>query len=210
MDLGELRGMPRVAGRRAPPSRPTAREAGASPAREAPKAPSKRPAPPPRLNGPTLRENHSRRQRCCRGSTSPRSAKKTQQKRCGIIWKPMKQILDYSYRVDMDCQLRFNHTPHNKNVAKRALISRLLRIARSPVRQPKSIIVFLCLLGTGTLHFIFSEGIAAMSSSWSRALTQISPYTFASIGIAISIGVSVLGAAWWDDRNLCFLPCFSS
>ncbi|THU61053.1 hypothetical protein C4D60_Mb07t19210 [Musa balbisiana] len=35
-----------------------------------------------------------------------------------------------------------------------------------------------------------------MSSSWSRALTQISPYTFASIGIAISIGVSVLGAAW--------------
>ncbi|RWW57514.1 hypothetical protein BHE74_00035692, partial [Ensete ventricosum] len=99
---------------------------------------------------------------------------------------------------------------HNKNVAKRALISRLLRIARSPVRQPKSIIVFLCLLGTGTLHFIFSEGIAAMSSSWSRALTQISPYTFASIGIAISIGVSVLGAAWWDDRNLCFLPCFSS
>ncbi|URE15095.1 26S protease regulatory subunit 8 [Musa troglodytarum] len=35
-----------------------------------------------------------------------------------------------------------------------------------------------------------------MSSSWSRALTQVSPYTFASIGIAISIGVSVLGAAW--------------
>ncbi|KAL9679116.1 hypothetical protein QQ045_016971 [Rhodiola kirilowii] len=34
------------------------------------------------------------------------------------------------------------------------------------------------------------------SSSWSRALVQISPYTFASIGIAISIGVSVLGAAW--------------
>ncbi|RRT68943.1 hypothetical protein B296_00026847 [Ensete ventricosum] len=40
------------------------------------------------------------------------------------------------------------------------------------------------------------EEIVAMSSSWSRALTQISPYTFASIGIAISIGVSVLGAAW--------------
>ncbi|XP_064957963.1 V-type proton ATPase subunit c''2-like [Musa acuminata AAA Group] len=35
-----------------------------------------------------------------------------------------------------------------------------------------------------------------MASSWSRALTQISPYTFASVGIAISIGVSVLGAAW--------------
>ncbi|CAA2961431.1 V-type proton ATPase subunit c 1, partial [Olea europaea subsp. europaea] len=34
------------------------------------------------------------------------------------------------------------------------------------------------------------------SSSWSTALVKISPYTFASIGIAISIGVSVLGAAW--------------
>ncbi|KAG0503180.1 hypothetical protein HPP92_003252 [Vanilla planifolia] len=33
------------------------------------------------------------------------------------------------------------------------------------------------------------------ASSWTRALTQISPYTFAAIGIAISIGVSVLGAA---------------
>ncbi|KAG6430008.1 hypothetical protein SASPL_108067 [Salvia splendens] len=34
------------------------------------------------------------------------------------------------------------------------------------------------------------------SSSWARALLQISPYTFSAIGIAISIGVSVLGAAW--------------
>ncbi|KAG6427859.1 hypothetical protein SASPL_102824 [Salvia splendens] len=34
------------------------------------------------------------------------------------------------------------------------------------------------------------------SSSWVRALLQISPYTFSAIGIAISIGVSVLGAAW--------------
>ncbi|KAI3839977.1 hypothetical protein MKX03_020465 [Papaver bracteatum] len=34
------------------------------------------------------------------------------------------------------------------------------------------------------------------SSSWSHALVQISPYTFAALGIAISIGVSVLGAAW--------------
>ncbi|KAL1551436.1 V-type proton ATPase proteolipid subunit, variant 2 [Salvia divinorum] len=33
------------------------------------------------------------------------------------------------------------------------------------------------------------------SSSWARALLQISPYTFSAIGIAISIGVSVLGAA---------------
>ncbi|KAM7483686.1 hypothetical protein LguiB_008269 [Lonicera macranthoides] len=34
------------------------------------------------------------------------------------------------------------------------------------------------------------------SSSWSRALVQISPYTFSALGIAIAIGVSVLGAAW--------------
>ncbi|RZS03243.1 hypothetical protein BHM03_00033397 [Ensete ventricosum] len=47
MDLGDLRGMPRVAGGRAPPSRPSAREASASPAREAPRASAKRPAPPP-------------------------------------------------------------------------------------------------------------------------------------------------------------------
>ncbi|RVX03211.1 FAD-linked sulfhydryl oxidase ERV1 [Vitis vinifera] len=33
------------------------------------------------------------------------------------------------------------------------------------------------------------------SSSWSRALVQISPSTFSVIGIAIGIGVSVLGAA---------------
>lgn len=35
------------------------------------------------------------------------------------------------------------------------------------------------------------------SSSWSRAMLQISPYTFAALGIAIAIGVSVLGAAWY-------------
>ncbi|KAF2287196.1 hypothetical protein GH714_039307 [Hevea brasiliensis] len=33
-------------------------------------------------------------------------------------------------------------------------------------------------------------------SSWSRALVKISPYTFSAVGIAIAIGVSVLGAAW--------------
>ncbi|GER44148.1 v-type proton ATPase 16 kDa proteolipid subunit [Striga asiatica] len=32
--------------------------------------------------------------------------------------------------------------------------------------------------------------------SWGQALVRISPYTFSAIGIAISIGVSVLGAAW--------------
>ncbi|XP_057467831.1 V-type proton ATPase subunit c''1-like isoform X1 [Actinidia eriantha] len=38
--------------------------------------------------------------------------------------------------------------------------------------------------------------VVGASSSWSRAMLQISPYTFAAIGIAIAIGVSVLGAAW--------------
>ncbi|RRT71447.1 hypothetical protein B296_00031508 [Ensete ventricosum] len=42
MDLGELRGMPKVASDKVTPTRPTAREVGASPTREAPKASSKR------------------------------------------------------------------------------------------------------------------------------------------------------------------------
>eukprot|EP00249_Psilotum_nudum_P008822 c21529_g1_i1 orf=440-958(+) len=36
----------------------------------------------------------------------------------------------------------------------------------------------------------------AGSSSWGSALLHISPYAFSAIGIGISIGVSVLGAAW--------------
>ncbi|KAJ8512379.1 hypothetical protein OPV22_002813 [Ensete ventricosum] len=51
MDLGDLRGMPRVAGGRVPPSRPSAYEASASPAREAPRVSAKRPAPPPTGRG---------------------------------------------------------------------------------------------------------------------------------------------------------------
>ncbi|RZS18092.1 hypothetical protein BHM03_00050316 [Ensete ventricosum] len=47
MDLGELRGMPKVIGGKVPPTHPIAREVGASPARETPRASSKRPAPPP-------------------------------------------------------------------------------------------------------------------------------------------------------------------
>ncbi|RRT56553.1 hypothetical protein B296_00030945 [Ensete ventricosum] len=42
MDLGELRGMPKVTSGKVPPTRPTAREVGASLAREAPKASLKR------------------------------------------------------------------------------------------------------------------------------------------------------------------------
>ncbi|CAL5429114.1 unnamed protein product [Camellia sinensis] len=41
-----------------------------------------------------------------------------------------------------------------------------------------------------------STMVAASSSSWARAMLQISPYTFSAVGIAIAIGVSVLGAAW--------------
>ncbi|RZS03943.1 hypothetical protein BHM03_00034201 [Ensete ventricosum] len=47
MDLGELRGMPKVASGKVPLTRPAAREVGASPAREAPKASSKRPIDAP-------------------------------------------------------------------------------------------------------------------------------------------------------------------
>ncbi|XP_061356264.1 V-type proton ATPase subunit c''2-like isoform X1 [Gastrolobium bilobum] len=41
-----------------------------------------------------------------------------------------------------------------------------------------------------------STTIAGHSSSWATALVMISPYTFSAIGIAVAIGVSVLGAAW--------------
>ncbi|RWW35300.1 hypothetical protein BHE74_00059779 [Ensete ventricosum] len=47
IDLGELRGMPKVTSGKVPPTRPIAREVGASPAREAPKASSKRPVDAP-------------------------------------------------------------------------------------------------------------------------------------------------------------------
>jgi hypothetical protein len=38
-----------------------------------------------------------------------------------------------------------------------------------------------------------SAAIAGGASSWARAIVMISPYTFSAIGIAIAIGVSVLG-----------------
>ncbi|RRT33232.1 hypothetical protein B296_00052828, partial [Ensete ventricosum] len=57
MDLSDLRGMPKVSGGKAPPARPATREVGASPAREAPKASSKRPvdAPAEQVDDPTRR-----------------------------------------------------------------------------------------------------------------------------------------------------------
>ncbi|KAF3961441.1 hypothetical protein CMV_013946 [Castanea mollissima] len=36
----------------------------------------------------------------------------------------------------------------------------------------------------------------AYPGTWAHALVKVSPYTFSAIGIAIAIGVSVLGAAW--------------
>ncbi|RZS16407.1 hypothetical protein BHM03_00048391 [Ensete ventricosum] len=47
MDLGELRGMPKVSSGKAPPTRTATREVGSSPARETPKASSKRPVDAP-------------------------------------------------------------------------------------------------------------------------------------------------------------------
>ncbi|RRT67713.1 hypothetical protein B296_00017274 [Ensete ventricosum] len=47
MDLGELRGLPKATSGKAPLTRPAAREVGASPGREAPKASSKRPVGAP-------------------------------------------------------------------------------------------------------------------------------------------------------------------
>ncbi|RRT45323.1 hypothetical protein B296_00035612 [Ensete ventricosum] len=47
MDLGELRGMPKVSSGKAPPTRTATREVGSSPARETPKASSNRPVDAP-------------------------------------------------------------------------------------------------------------------------------------------------------------------
>jgi hypothetical protein len=44
-----------------------------------------------------------------------------------------------------------------------------------------------------------------MSSSWSQALVKISPYTFSAVGIAVAIGVSVLGAAWYHSDLVIFM-----
>ncbi|RZS10192.1 hypothetical protein BHM03_00041376, partial [Ensete ventricosum] len=57
MDLDELRGMPKVSGGKAPSTRIAAQEVGVSPAREAPKASSKRPidAPAEQVDDPARR-----------------------------------------------------------------------------------------------------------------------------------------------------------
>ncbi|KAB1204565.1 V-type proton ATPase subunit c'' [Morella rubra] len=38
--------------------------------------------------------------------------------------------------------------------------------------------------------------MAVDTATWAHALARVSPYTFSAIGIAVAIGVSVLGAAW--------------
>ncbi|KAL7200697.1 hypothetical protein ACSBR1_032597 [Camellia fascicularis] len=43
---------------------------------------------------------------------------------------------------------------------------------------------------------VSSMTVVASSSSWARAMLQISPYTFSALDIAIAIGVSVLDTAW--------------
>ncbi|RZS25450.1 hypothetical protein BHM03_00058651 [Ensete ventricosum] len=73
MDLGELRGMPRVTSGKVHPTRPTAREVGASPAREAPRALSKRPVVSPPEQGEDMVRCHkkvkvlTRRHKSCLG-----------------------------------------------------------------------------------------------------------------------------------------------
>ncbi|KAJ8467354.1 hypothetical protein OPV22_029906 [Ensete ventricosum] len=59
-DPDELRGMPKVSSGKAPPTRPAAREVGASPAREAPKASSKRSVDAPTKQGDDAARRHKK------------------------------------------------------------------------------------------------------------------------------------------------------
>ncbi|RRT31494.1 hypothetical protein B296_00043943 [Ensete ventricosum] len=60
MDLRELRRMPKVASGKAPPTRPNAREVGASPVREVPKASSKRPIVTPTEQAEDAAKRHKK------------------------------------------------------------------------------------------------------------------------------------------------------
>ncbi|RZS26551.1 hypothetical protein BHM03_00059905 [Ensete ventricosum] len=60
MDLRELREMPKVTSGKVPPTRPTAREVGASPAREAPKASLKRPVVTPTEQAEDAARHHKK------------------------------------------------------------------------------------------------------------------------------------------------------
>ncbi|RWW51120.1 hypothetical protein BHE74_00042559, partial [Ensete ventricosum] len=60
MDLGELRGMPKVSSGKAPPTRVATREVGSSPAREAPKASSKRPVDVPTEQATDAAKRHKK------------------------------------------------------------------------------------------------------------------------------------------------------
>ncbi|RRT32675.1 hypothetical protein B296_00042868 [Ensete ventricosum] len=60
MDLGELHRMPKVTNGKVPPTHPAAREVGASPAREAPKASSKRPVDAPAEQATDAARHHKK------------------------------------------------------------------------------------------------------------------------------------------------------
>ncbi|RZR94729.1 hypothetical protein BHM03_00023487 [Ensete ventricosum] len=70
-DLGELCGMPKVTSGKVPPTRPAAREVGASPAREAPKASSNRQVDAPTEHKSRLDEGESRSQSKGKELTTP-------------------------------------------------------------------------------------------------------------------------------------------
>ncbi|RRT31912.1 hypothetical protein B296_00054504, partial [Ensete ventricosum] len=82
MDLGKLRGMPKVTSGKVPPTRPIAREVGASPAREAPKASSKRPVDASAEQAADATRRHkkvkvlTRRHKSCLGEGESRSRSK--------------------------------------------------------------------------------------------------------------------------------------
>lgn len=40
------------------------------------------------------------------------------------------------------------------------------------------------------------DGVIGMPNTWGNILTNINPYSYAAAGIGLSIGLSVLGAAW--------------